>query len=81
MSERPGKAFGLEGLLELQKDLPKNQHKILDDKKDVVTTMRSVGEDQKKSDAGTFAWKESDEEIIGKSFYCGLLNRTFIRVP
>lgn len=68
MAERPGKAIGLEGLFELQKDFSKNQNKIHGDKKDVITTVRSVVEDQKKTDAGTAAWKEGDKEMIGKSF-------------
>ena len=71
MADQPGKAIGLEGLFELQKDLPKNQNKAQGLKKDVVTTVRSVGDNQKKSDAGTVAWKEGDKEMTGKfSFIC-----------
>lgn len=72
MAERPGKGIGLEGLFELQKDLPKNQSNTQSLKKDVVTTVRSVDEDQKKSGACRAAWKEGDKEMIGKSsLMCG----------
>ena len=72
MDERPGKAIGNEGLLELQKDLPKNQNKTQGLKKEVVTNLRSVVEEQKQNGAGTAAWKEGDKEMVGKSsLMCG----------
>lgn len=67
MAERPGNAIGLEGLYELPKDLPRNQNKTQVSKTNVLPTVRSVVDDQKKSGAGTAAWKEGDKEMIGKS--------------
>lgn len=72
MAERAGKAIGLEGPFELQKDFPKNQNKTCGLKKNVVTNVRSVVEEKKQSGAGTAAWKEGDKEMIGKSsLICG----------
>ena len=66
MAERRGKAIGLEGLFKLQKELPKNQNKTQGLKKNVPTTVRSVADEPKQSDAGTPVWKEGDKEMIGK---------------
>lgn len=74
MAEQPGKAIGLEGLYELQKDLPRNQNRAQGSKTNVFTTVRSVVDDQKSSGVGTAAWKEGDKEMIGKviSYLCTL---------